>query len=54
MDVRFWDDSISKLKSKDRATPNVGTIHGPPLVNAPTAADLEVVYAYTASKPTYE
>lgn len=30
--------------------PNVGTIYRLPLVNAPTAADLEVVHAYTANE----
>jgi len=32
------------------ADPNVGTIYRLPLVNAPTAADLEVVHAYTAGE----
>jgi sugar lactone lactonase YvrE len=32
------------------SAPNVGTIYRLPLVNAPTAADLEVVHAYTANE----
>ena len=32
------------------AAPNVGTIYRLPLVNAPAAADLEVVHAYTANE----
>lgn len=32
------------------AAPNVGTIYRLPLVNAPTAADLEVFHAYTANE----
>ncbi|MGH9755214.1 MAG: SMP-30/gluconolactonase/LRE family protein [Blastocatellia bacterium] len=36
--------------STSAAAPNVGTIYRLPLVNAPIAADLEVVHAYTAGE----